>query len=153
MSLENFTFDNIDQFVGQELGVSDWFTIDQQRINDFADATGDHQWIHVDEAKAAASPLGSTIAHGYLTMSLLPMMMGEIGTIPAGVTHVLNYGADKLRFTNFVKVNARVRNRAKLVSATPKSGGILLKIENTMEIEGDSRPAMIAETLSLAFPA
>ena len=153
MTNENFTFDNLDQFIGQELGVSDWFTIDQQRINDFADATGDHQWIHIDAERAAASPMGSTIAHGYLTMSLLPMLMGEIGTIPSGVTHVLNYGADKLRFTNFVKVNARVRNRAKLISVQPKRGGVLLKIENTMEIEGESRPAMVAETLSLAFPA
>ncbi|MGB1249796.1 MAG: MaoC family dehydratase [Candidatus Promineifilaceae bacterium] len=153
MTAENYTFATLEQFVGQELGVSEWFQIDQQRINDFADATGDHQWIHIDAERAAASPMGTTIAHGYLTMSLLPLLMGEIGTMPSGVAHVLNYGADKLRFMNFVKVNQRVRNRAKLISAKPKSGGMLLKIENTMEIEGEEKPAMVAETLSLAFPA
>lgn len=153
MSQENYTLANIEQFIGKELGVSSWLTIDQERINAFADATLDHQWIHVDLEKAAKSPLGSTIAHGYLTLSLLSKMIEEIGVIPSGVGHVLNYGADKLRFTNFVKVNARVRDRVELLSVTPKRGGLLLKTLNTVEIEGEDRPALVAEVLSLVFPA
>lgn len=150
---QTFHFDTIVDFVGKELGLSEWLLIDQERINAFADATGDHQWIHVDEAKAAATPIGSTIAHGFLTLSLLPLLTGPLGLIPAGAGYVLNYGTDKVRFTNFVKVNARVRVRVKLVEARAKSGGMLMKMENTMEIDGETRPAMIAETLMLALPA
>lgn len=153
MHSETYTFANLDQFVGRELGVSDWVMIDQARINAFADATGDHQWIHVDPARAAASPLGATIAHGFLTLALLPMLTETMGLIPAGVQFVLNYGTDRVRFVNFVRVNSRVRNRVSLAGAEPKSGGVLLKFANTMEIEGESKPAMIAETLMLAFPA
>ena len=153
MDDKNYTLQNIEQYVGQELGVSSWLQIGQERINAFADATLDHQWIHVDEEKAAASPLGSTIAHGFLTLSLLSGMVEEIGVIPEGAGYVLNYGADKVRFTSFVKVNARVRNRVELMSVTPKRGGILLKTLNTMEIEGEDRPALVAEALSLVFPA
>ncbi len=149
----NYTLENITEFIGQELGVSNWITIDQERINAFADATLDHQWIHVDEEKAAHSPLGATIAHGYLTLSLLSKMIEEVGVVPSGVSHALNYGADKLRFTNFVKVNARVRNRVELMSVKPKQGGLLLKTLNTVEIEGEERPALVAEILSLIFPA
>ena len=151
--MTNYTFDTINDFIGTELGVSAWITIDQDRINAFADATGDHQWIHVDEEKAKNSPLGSTVAHGYLTLSLLPALLSELRVIPDSVTHVLNYGADKLRFMNFVKVNSRVRVRVELLSAESKSGGILIKTRNTMEIEGEEKPAMVAETLSLAFPS
>ncbi len=153
MTLENYTLANITDFIGQEVGVSDWITIDQERINAFADATLDHQWIHVDPEKAAQSPLGSTIAHGYLTLSLLSKLIEEVGVVPSGVGHVLNYGADKLRFTSFVKVNARIRNRVELISATPKRGGLLLKTLNTVEIEGEDRPALVAEILTLIFPA
>jgi acyl dehydratase len=151
--MEHYTLENITEFIGQEIGVSDWITIDQARINAFADATLDHQWIHVDEEKAAKSPLGSTIAHGYLTLSLLSKMLEEVGVVPSGVGHVLNYGADKLRFTSFVKVNSRIRTRVKLLSVTPKQGGSLLKTVNTVEIEGAERPALVAEILSLVFPA
>lgn len=153
MSLENYTLDTIEDFVGQEIGVSSWITIDQERINAFADATLDHQWIHVDIEKAAQSPLGSTVAHGYLTLSLLSKMIEEVGVVPSGVGYALNYGADKLRFTGFVKVNARIRNRVELMSVTPKRGGLLLKTLNTVEIEGEDKPALIAEILSLIFPA
>ncbi len=150
--MTNFTLANIDDYIGKELGLSRWHTIDQAQINAFADATGDHQWIHVDVEKAQASPLGSTIAHGYLTLSLLPMLLDELGIIPDGVSHTLNYGADKVRFTSFVKVDSRVRVRVELMSATPKRGGMLLKMNATMEIDGEEKPAMIAETLSLVFP-
>ncbi len=151
--MSDYSLANIDQFIDQELGLSRWHTIDQAQINAFADATGDHQWIHVDTEKAQASPLGSTIAHGFLTLSLLPMLLDELGIIPSGVSHTLNYGADKVRFTSFVKVDSRVRVRITLMSATPKRGGVLLKTLCEMEIEGEERPAMVAETLSLVFPA
>lgn len=152
MSNDSYSFANLDDYIGRELGVSEWITIDQARINAFADATGDHQWIHVNPERAAASPIGATIAHGFLTLALLPMLNEQMGLIPAGVQFVLNYGADRVRFVNFVRVNSRVRNRVRLVGAEPKSGGILLKFENTMEIDGESKPAMVAETLMLAFP-
>ena len=151
--MSNYQMDTVQEFVGTELGVSRWVQIDQNQINAFADATGDHQWIHIDEERAKASPMGATIAHGYLTLSLLPMLLGEINVMPGDVSHVLNYGADKVRFTNFVKVNSKVRVRTELISAEPKGMGMLLKMRNTMEIEGDDKPAMVADTLSLAFPA
>lgn len=148
-----FTFENLSEFIGEELGVSRWVTIDQDQVNAFADCTGDHQWIHVDLEKAAAGPLGGTIAHGFLTLSLLPMLSEEMGLVPEGVQYALNYGADRLRFINFVKVGSRVRNRAELMSVTPKNnGGILMKTKNTMEIDGEDKPAMVAETLTLIFP-
>lgn len=150
--MADFTLQNLDQFIGKELGVSEWQLIDQAQINAFADATGDHQWIHVDQEKAQASPIGSTVAHGYLTLSLLPAMMAQLNVIPSGVTHVLNYGADKVRFMNFVKVDSRVRVRVTVDSVKPKGMGILLKLLCTMEIEGEEKPAMVAETLSMMFP-
>ena len=150
--MNDYTLANIDQFVGTERGVSDWLQIDQARINAFADATNDHQWIHVDPAKAKASPIGTTVAHGYLTLSLLPYLLGELNIFPSGISHILNYGADKIRFMNFVKVGARVRVRATLLSVTPKGLGQLIKMQNIMEIEGETKPAMVAETLSLVFP-
>jgi acyl dehydratase len=136
---------------GQEVGVSDWLLIDQDRVNLFADATGDHQWIHVDVERAKATPfLGGTIAHGYLTLSLIPYLASGMLTVE-GVTHGINYGSEKVRFISMVHVGKRVRLRQKLLSAEPKSGGWLLKNEMTMEIEGADKPAMIAETLSLVF--
>lgn len=150
--MSDYTLANIEQFIGRELGVSAWLSIDQARINAFADATGDQQWIHVDVAKAQASPIGTTVAHGYLTLALLPLLLGELNVFPAGISHVLNYGADKVRFMNFVKVDARVRVRVSLESVTAKGMGQLLKIKNIMEIEGETKPAMVAETLSLVFP-
>lgn len=152
MTIEGYSLATVEQFIGRELGVSEWVLIDQERVNAFAACTGDHQWIHVDVAKAQASPLGGTIAHGYLTLSLLPMMMYELNLVPTGVAHALNYGADKIRFINFVPVGTRVRNRAKLTAVERKPDGrILLKMENTVEIEGHAKPAMIAETLTMLF--
>ncbi len=146
-------FAELPNLAGQEVGVSDWLLIDQDRVNMFADATGDHQWIHIDVERAKAVPfLGGTIAHGYLTLSLVPFLAAGLLNV-SGVTHGINYGSDKVRFLQMVHVGKRVRLRQKLISAEPKSGGWLLRNEMTMELEGSDKPAMIAETLSLIFGA
>src|ERR1700749_1016743 len=108
------------QYVGKEIGVSDWFTVDQALINQFADATGDHQWIHVDVERAKRE-MGGTIAHGYLTLSLIPYLAGDLAI--KGVTRGLNYGSDKVRFTNTVKTGQKIRLRQKLLAVEPKAGG------------------------------
>jgi acyl dehydratase len=136
--------------VGQEVHVSDWLTITQQRIDAFADATSDHQWIHVDPVRAAAeSPWGSTIAHGYLTLSLYPMMRGLVGERPIypGVRQVINYGLDKLRFPNAVKVGSRIRVRCVLARLEAVKGGVQTTEQATFEIETDPKPACIAEAI------
>ncbi len=140
---------DLDGLVGQEVGLSDWLEISQSRVNEFADATGDHQWIHVDVERATRE-LGGPIAHGYLTLSLIPHL--SAGLLPVkGVTRGINYGSDKVRFTNMVRVGKRVRLRQKLLGVEPKSGGIQLRSQCTIEIEGEERPACVAETLSLIF--
>ncbi len=150
MPLNGYSYQTIQQFVGRELGVSDWLTIDQGRINNFADCTDDHQWIHVDLERARQeSPWGTTIAHGYLTLSLLPSLQSSTGVIPADVSQVINYGLDKLRFITPVKAGKRIRNRVMLLSVEDKGQGRLLKTQNTVEIEGEDKPAMVAETLFL----
>ncbi len=141
--------DELKGLIGSELGVSDWHQIDQAQINLFADATGDHQWIHVDEEKAKGF-VGSTIAHGYLTLSLLPMLTGSMYYLE-GVTRGINYGANKIRFTNMVPVNSKVRARSVLKDVQEKGGGIQVTNEVTMEIEGQDRPAMVAETLTILY--
>ncbi len=137
--------------MGQELGVSAWTTIEQERINQFADFTGDHQWIHVDVERARReSPFGSTIAHGYLTLSLAASWQYELGIIPADVSEALNYGLDRVRFLTPVKVGKRIRDRVVLLAAEQQDKGrLLLKTRNTIEIEGETKPALIAETLTL----
>lgn len=147
----DYSISTISQYVGQELGVSEWVTITQERINDFADFTGDHQWIHVDVERAKRESLfGTTIAHGYLTLSLAAALSMELGIIPAGVSQALNYGLDKVRFLAPVKSGSRVRDRVVLLAAEPQSKGrILLKFRNTIEIEGEAKPALIADALSL----
>jgi acyl dehydratase len=146
-----YTLDTLHDYVGRELGVSSWVTVDQARIDAFADCTGDHQWIHVDRERAAAeSPFGTTIAHGLLTLSLLPMMSEEIGLVPEGVPQVLNYGSNKVRFLTPVKSGSRVRSRAEVIDVTDKGGGrLLLTTRSTVEIEGEETPALVAETLAL----
>jgi acyl dehydratase len=135
--------------VGQETGLSDWLEITQERVNEFADATGDHQWIHVDVARATRE-IGGPIAHGYLTLSLIPFLSS--GLMPVtGVTRGINYGSDKVRFTNMVRVGKRVRLRQKLIGAEPKSGGLQIKNLCTIEIEGEERPACVAETLAVLY--
>ena len=147
----DYSIGTISQYVGQELGVSEWITITQERINHFADFTGDHQWIHVDVERAKRESLfGTTIAHGYLTLSLAADLSMELGIIPAGVSQALNYGLDKVRFLAPVKSGSRVRDRVVLLAAEPQSKGrILLKFRNTIEIEGEAKPALIADALSL----
>src|SRR5229473_326508 len=137
------------KYVGQEIGVSDWVEVSQDRINRFADATGDHQWIHVDVERAKKEmPGGKTIAHGYLTLSLIPGLTGGMLRVE-GVTRGINYGSNKVRFTNMVPVGSRVRARQKLLAIEPRSGGMQLTNEVTIEIEGQQRPACVAETISL----
>ena len=139
------------QFVGRELEASSWVTVDQDRIGQFADCTGDRQWIHVDAERARReSPFGAPIAHGYLTLSLVAAMVMELGVIPPDAATGLNYGLDKVRFVAPVKAGARVRTRAKLLAAEPQSGGkMLLKLDCTLEIEGEAKPALVAELLCL----
>jgi acyl dehydratase len=139
--------------VGREIGVSEWVTIDQERIDKFADATGDHQWIHVDVERAKNEmPGGRTIAHGYLTLSLIPMLMSQIIRIN-NVSSRVNYGSNKVRFTNTVKAGSRVRARHVLKAVEPfKNNGVQMINEVTVEIEDQERPACVAETISIAYP-
>jgi len=139
--------------VGQELGVSPWRVIAQDRIDRFADATDDHQWIHVDRIRAADGPFGTTVAHGFLTLSLLaPTAYEVLADIFAGAT-AFNYGLDKVRFIAPVRVGSRVRNRIRLLAIEPKGGGRwLLTSENTFEIEGEDKPALIAVSLVMLLP-
>ncbi|HEV2364978.1 MAG TPA: MaoC family dehydratase [Caulobacteraceae bacterium] len=142
-------FKDVPGLVGQETGVSDWLEITQERVNAFADATGDHQWIHVDVERANRE-IGGPIAHGYLTLSLIPhLSAGMMGV--RGVTRGINYGSDKVRFTNMVRVGKRIRLRQKLIGAEPKAGGLQLKNLCTIEIEGEERPACVAETISVIY--
>jgi acyl dehydratase len=138
-------------FVGRELGVSDWITVDQDRIDQFAECTGDRQWIHVDVDRAKReSPFGGPIAHGYLTLSLVAAMVMDIGVIPPDAATGLNYGLDKVRFIAPVKAGARVRARAVLTSVEPQAGRrMLLKLQCTLEIEGETKPALVAEVLCM----
>ncbi|MHB9837373.1 MaoC family dehydratase [Paraburkholderia terrae] len=151
MSIKDYSIATIDSCVGRELGVSDWVTVDQPRIDAFAACTGDRQWIHVDVERAKReSPFGGTIAHGYLTLSLLAALAIEIGLIPPDASAGLNYGLDKVRFMTPVKAGARVRSRVTLMSAEKKEGGrIIIKTMNELQIEGEEKPALIAESLAM----
>lgn len=136
--------------VGSEIHVSDWVQVAQQRVDAFADATDDHQWIHVDPERAAAeSPYGGPIAHGYLTLSLYPMLRGLVDEAPPfpGVRNVINYGANKIRFPSAVPVGSRIRLRATLVAVEAISGGLQLTESAAFEVEGASKPACVAEVL------
>ena len=136
-------------YVGQDIGSSEWFEVDQDRIDMFADATLDHQFIHVDTEKA--TPLfGSTIAHGFLSLSLIPHLTSQAVLAPENLKMVFNYGLDKVRFINPVNVGCKVRTHSKCVSVENKGDGrYLMKTEVSMEIEGVEKPAYIAETLSM----
>lgn len=149
--MRTVAFDELAGLAGQEIGVSDWVTIDQARINKFAEATGDNQWIHVDVERAKKEmPGGKTIAHGYLTLSLIPMFGAQILRV-TGVSRGINYGSNKVRFTSMVPVGSRVRARQKLVSVEPRAGGLQIVNEMTIEVEGEARPACIAETIGLIY--
>ena len=136
-------------YVGKEIGTSEWFKVDQERINQFADTTLDHQFIHVDPEKA--TPLfGSTIAHGFLSLSLIPHLTSQAVLAPENLKHVFNYGLDKVRFINPVNVGSKVRTLSKVVSVDDKGDGrYLMKTEITMEIDGVDKPAFVAESLSM----
>ena len=138
--------DELQGRAGSEIGVSDWLAIDQERIDAFADATNDHQWIHVDRERAAAGPFGAPIAHGFLTLSLIPDLAPAV--VVPGVKMAINYGLDRVRFISPVVAGTRVRARTKLLSAHEVAGGIQVKSEVTIEIEGGEKPACVAETLA-----
>lgn len=152
MSMSDLSLSSIDRFVGKELGVSRWVTIDQSCIAEFAHCTGDDQWIHVDVERAAReSPYRSTIAHGYLTLALVGPAALEVWIRPAGMGTALNYGIDRVRFVAPVSAGSRVRVRIKLLAVETKATGKqLITTENTVEIEGADKPALIANTLVMA---
>ena len=149
--MKEVAYADLHTLAGQETGVSDWVEITQERVNKFAEATGDHQWIHVDVERATRE-IGGPIAHGYLTLSLIPFLGAGLMRV-TGVTRGINYGSDKVRFTNMVRVGKRVRMRQKLLSVEAKSGGLQMKNECTIEIEGEERPACVAETISVIYGA
>src|SRR5262252_4674941 len=151
MSIAQYAMATVPQFVGRELGASSWVAIEQDRIDAFAACTGDRQWIHVDVARATReSPFGGPIAHGYLTLALVAAMVMELGVIPPDAATGLNYGLDKVRFIAPVKAGARVRTRASLTAAEPQgSARTLLRLNCTLEIEGEAKPALVAELLCL----
>lgn len=134
--------------VGTEIGVSDWLAVDQDRIDAFADATGDHQWIHVDPERAARGPFGTTIAHGFLTLSLTVHLLSGLRLDVGDPKMSINYGLDRVRFTGPVPSGSRIRARAQLTSIEEAGGGLHVKRTVTVEREGEDRPAMVAETLS-----
>ena len=147
-SFEKLT--DLQALVGQQVADSDWITIDQHRIDLFADATGDHQWIHVDPVRAAAGPFGATVAHGFLTLSLLPEM--GISAFEARDTRMgVNYGLNRVRFMAPVPVGSRLRGRFKLLSFEPIEGGAQITMEVTMEREGSAKPVCIAESVSRRY--
>ncbi|MET8046180.1 MULTISPECIES: MaoC family dehydratase [unclassified Streptosporangium] len=138
--------------VGEHLGYTEWREITQEQVNLFADATGDHQWIHVDVEKAEQGPFGGTIAHGYLSLALLPSFMVELFQV-GGLAMGINYGLNKVRFPSPIPVGARVRAGAELVDLKGTPSGYLSKMRLTVEVEGKPKPACVAETLSLYVPA
>lgn len=142
--------ESLQDYVNQALEPSSWVRIDQDMINRFADATMDHQFIHVDEERAAKTPFGSTIAHGYLTMSLISHFLGECAVRPENTVMAINYGSDRVRFLQPVKVGSEIRARPRLLSVTEKvPGQVLTKTEVAIELKGEEKPALVAEILSL----
>ena len=148
-AVEDDTAAELRAHVGQRLGSSEWVVVDQAMIDRFAEATGDHQWIHVDVERANRE-MGGPIAHGYLTLSLIPLLSAGVMRI-TGVARGINYGSDTVRFTNMVRVGKRVRMRQKVLDVQPKSGGMQIKNECTIEIEGEDRPACVAETITVVY--
>jgi acyl dehydratase len=147
------TIDDAKALVGQEIGVSDWITVDQPRIDKFADATDDHQWIHIDVERARAEmPGGTTIAHGYLLISLMPALVDMVVAMPT-LQRAINYGLNKVRFKNPVPAGSRVRLRSVLLQAQKRAGALQVILENTLEVEGQERPACVAEVIALYFLA
>jgi acyl dehydratase len=145
---------NIAEYTGRELGVSDWLTVDQSTINQFAECSGDRQWIHIDVERAKReSPYQGPIAHGYLSLSFVAPLSMQVGAIPQDAVAAFNYGLDKVRFLAPVKSGARVRLRVTVIGVERKAdGSMILKTGNTLEIEGSDKPALIAESLALVVP-
>ena len=148
--METVHYNNLILLVNKELAPSKWITVDQDLIDSFADATGDHQWIHVD-IERATKEIGGPIAHGYLVASLIPFLAKNIISY-SGVSRGINYGSNKVRFTNMVRVGAKIRMRAKMLSCEPRGGGFQIINEFTIEIDGEERPACVAEVVSLIYP-
>lgn len=145
------TFEELEQAAGEELGASEWVTIDQARVNQFADATGDHQWIHVDRERAKDGPFGGTIAHGYLTLGLVPWLGSQVFKL-ATPGAKLNYGVNKVRFPTPLLVGSRIRVHVKIATVTDIPAGKQLTVQHTIEIEGQDKPACVAETVVLLLP-
>ena len=144
------TFDSVQSVLaarGQQLGSSEWLTISQERVNLFADATDDHQWIHVDPDKAKQGPFGAPIAHGYLTLSLISRFLPELAEL-RNLKMGVNYGTNKVRFPNAVKVGSRIRAHGELIEAEEVAGGVQAVIRVSVEIEGEDKPACVADTIS-----
>jgi len=143
-------FDDLDALaaaVGEAIGTSDWVTVDQERIDAFAAATGDHQWIHVDPVRAATGPFGGTVAHGYLTLSLIPALVGGMFRVE-GVRMAVNYGLNRVRFPAPVPSGSRVRGTSELLAVEPVDGGVQVTVRTTVEREGEAKPGCVAETIS-----
>jgi acyl dehydratase len=151
MTTLGYSMATLAEFAGREIGVSGWVDVDQRRIDEFADCTGDRQWIHVDVERAKReSPFGGTIAHGYLTLSLAASLCIEAGAVPSDAKAAINYGLGKVRFMTPVRAGARVRNRVALLAVEARGEGrVLVTLQNTIEIEGEAKPALVAESLAL----
>jgi acyl dehydratase len=146
--------DDLDELAGlsgEELGASDWLEIDQDRVNRFAEATGDHQWIHVDVERSAAGPFGGTIAHGYLTLSLIPFLGAQVFSLQTPGAK-LNYGVNKVRFPSPVRVGSRIRSRVVMGEVSDLPAGKQLTLRHTIEVEDQDKPACVAETVVLLLP-
>ncbi|MBM7060326.1 MaoC family dehydratase [Pseudomonas sp. UL073] len=139
-------------YVASELGHSDWLTVEQARIDQFAEATGDHQWIHVDPVRAASGPFGTCIAHGYLTLALVNLFLPQIVEV-RGISMGVNYGCERVRFPNVVKVGSRVRGSARLVAVEEVKGGVQATIRVSVEIDGEERPGCVVDTISRYYPS
>jgi acyl dehydratase len=142
------TFDELSDAVGEDLGTTDWLEITQDRVDAFADATGDHQWIHVDVERAKDGPFGGTIAHGYLTLSLIPQFTPQLFSLETPGAR-LNYGVNKVRFPNPVKVGGKIRATAQITEVSDVPAGKQMVTRFTIEIDGESKPACVAETVVL----
>jgi acyl dehydratase len=145
------TFDDLPNHVGEHLGYSEWLTVDQKRIDTFADATDDHQWIHVDPERAKTGPFGGAIAHGYLTLSLLIPLWSEVLEVE-GVSTTVNYGLNSCRFPSPVPAGSRIRLGATLAEAKEAKGGLQLTVDAVIEIEGASKPACVAQPVFIFYP-
>ena len=150
MVLDNISVRELKEHIGEEIHLSDWFEITQQRVDDFGEAIEDRQWIHCDVERSKTGPFGGTIVHGPLMLSLMGYLSGGVDTIPEGIKFFMAYGYDKVRFLSPVPVGSRVRNRGVLTDVVEKSdGNYVMKVTNTLEVEGAQKPAMVAEVLGL----